>query len=138
MKPWSIVHTESSLGWGGQEISILSEAKALMGRGHEVSLLCPPESRINAEAAAWNVPAVALPIAKKRPAGVKCLLEWFRLNRCDVVSAHSSTDSWLAALALAVLRRPRPVIRTRHLSAPVPRNAPTRGAYTPATPRIRT
>ncbi len=138
MKPLSIVHTESSLGWGGQEIRILSEAQGLIGRGHEVRLLCPPESRIHAEAAAWNVPAVALPIAKKRPAGVKCLLEWFRLNRCDVVSAHSSTDSWLAALALAVLGRPCPMIRTRHISAPVPRNALTRWLYTRATSRIVT
>jgi len=138
VRPLSIVHTESSLGWGGQEIRILSEAQGLIGRGHEVRLLCPPESRIRAEAAAWKVPAVALPIAKKRPAGVKSLLEWFKLNRCDAVSAHSSTDSWLAALALSVLGRPCPMIRTRHISAPVPRNGLSRWLYTRATTLIVT
>jgi glycosyltransferase involved in cell wall biosynthesis len=133
-----IVHTEASLGWGGQEIRILSEAKGLIGRGHEVVLLCPPEARIYAEAPAWKVPAVALPIGKKRPKGVCALVRWFKTNRCDVVSAHSSTDSWLAAFALLALGRPFPMVRTRHISAPVPRNAPSRWLYTRATTRIVT
>ena len=133
-----IVHTESSLGWGGQEIRILSEAQGLMRRGHQVTLLCPPEARIYSEAGSWNVPAVALPIAKKRPNGLGALLRWFRANRCDVVSTHSSTDSWLTALSLLVLGRPVPMVRTRHISAPVPTNAPTRWLYTRATSRIVT
>ena len=133
-----IVHTESSLGWGGQEIRVLSESQGLIKRGHDVKLLCPAEARIYSEAAAWNVPAIALPIAKKRPRGVSALLEWFKSNRCDVVSTHSSTDSWLTALTLLVLGRPVPMVRTRHISAPVPTNAPTRWLYTRATARIVT
>ena len=31
-----ILHTESSLGWGGQEIRILTEARGLQDRGHRV------------------------------------------------------------------------------------------------------
>jgi len=133
-----LAHTESSLGWGGQEIRILSEAQGLIGRGHQVTLLCPQESRIHAEAAAWNVPVVALPIARKRPGGVKALFGWLKRHRCDVVSTHSSTDSWLAAIALLVLKRPCPMVRTRHISAPVPRNRLTRWLYTRATARIVT
>jgi glycosyltransferase involved in cell wall biosynthesis len=133
-----IVHTESSLGWGGQEIRILSEAQGLIRRGHEVLLLCPREARICGEAAGWQVPVVALPIAKKRLSGVRTLRAWFRANRCDVVSTHSSTDAWLTALALLVMGRPFPMVRTRHISAPVPRNAPTRWLYTRATTRIVT
>ncbi|MGH8704705.1 MAG: glycosyltransferase family 4 protein [Burkholderiales bacterium] len=138
MRRLSILHTESSLGWGGQEIRILSESQGLIRRGHEVRLICPPEARICAEAPAWGVPAVALPIAKKRVAGLRALIEWWRDNRCDVVSTHSSTDSWLAALALLTLGRPFPVVRTRHISAPVPRNPMTRWLYTRATARIVT
>lgn len=138
MKPLFIVHTESSLGWGGQEIRILSEAQGLIGRGHQVTLLCPPESRIHAEAPAWEVPVVAVAIAKKRPAGVKALFAWLKGHRCDIVSTHSSTDSWLAAIALLALGRPCAMVRTRHISAPVPRNLPTRWLYTRATARIVT
>jgi glycosyltransferase involved in cell wall biosynthesis len=65
-------------------------------------------------------------------------LDWFKANRCDVVSTHSSTDSWLAALTLLLLGRPFPMVRTRHISAPVARNAPTRWLYTRATSRIVT
>jgi glycosyltransferase involved in cell wall biosynthesis len=138
MKAMRIVHTESSLGWGGQEIRILSEAQGLIRRGHEVKLLCPAEARIYGEAVAWQVPVVALPIAKKRPRGLGALLEWFKANRCDVVSTHSSTDSWLTALTLLIMGRPFPMVRTRHISAPVPRNAPTRWLYTRASARIVT
>lgn len=125
-----IVHTESSLGWGGQEIRILSEAQGLIRRGHEVKLLCPPEARIFTEAPSYGVPAVPLPIGRKRLAGLRALVDWFRDNRCDVVNSHSSTDAWLVALAMLVLGRPSAVVRTRHISAPVPRNWPTRWLYT--------
>ena len=134
----AIVHTESSLGWGGQEIRILSESQGLIRRGHDVKLICPPEARICAEARNWGVPAIALPIARKRPLGVKVLVEWLKRNRCDVLSAHSSTDSWLAALALLALGRPVRMVRTRHISAPVPRNMLSRWLYTRATARIVT
>jgi len=133
-----IVHTESSLGWGGQEIRILSESQGLIRRGHDVKLLCPPEARIYAEAPAWQVPAVALPIAKKRTRGISALLGWLKANRCDVLSTHSSTDSWLSALCLLDMGRTIPMVRTRHISAPVPTNAPTRWLYTRATARIVT
>jgi len=138
VKRLSIVHTESSLGWGGQEIRVLSESQGLIRRGHEVRLICPPEARIHAEAGNWGVPVTALPIAKKRPVGVKVLYEWLKRNRCDLVSTHSSTDAWLTAFALLALGRPVPMVRTRHISAPVPRNPPTRWLYTRATARIVT
>ena len=133
-----IVHTESSLGWGGQELRVLSEAQGLIRRGHAVELLCPAESRIYSEAASWQVPAIAVPIARKRPKGIRALMERFQANRCDVVSTHSSTDCWLTALTLLVMGRPFPMVRTRHGPARVPRNALTRWLYTRATARIVT
>jgi len=138
LKPLSIVHTESSLGWGGQEIRILSEAQGMIRRGHQVKLICAPESRILNEAPAWKVPAYALPIAKKRLIGLKCMFEWLRIDKCHVVSTHSSTDSWLTAVALLALGKPCSMVRTRHISAPVPRNWLTRWLYTKATARIVT
>lgn len=101
-------------------------------------LICPPRSRIHAEAPAWQVPAVALPIAKKRPAGIRALVAWLGAHRPEVVSAHSATDAWLAALALLAMGRPFPLVLTRHDSEPVPRNAPTRWLHTRAAARIVT
>ncbi len=137
-RPLSILHTESSTGWGGQEIRILSESRGMIARGHTVRLVCSVGSRIFAEAPAWGVPAFALPIAKKRLVGLKCMFEWLKLEKCHVVSTHSSTDSWLAAVSLFALGKPCPMVRTRHISAPVSRGAATRWLYTKATARIVT
>ncbi len=124
-----IVHTEASCGWGGQEIRILDEARGLIERGHYVMLVCPREARIYDEALARGVPVVALPIGRKRLAGLLALRRWLYQTPIDIVNTHSSTDSWLVALACATLRRPPAVVRTRHISAPVPNNGPTRWLY---------
>ena len=138
MKPMRIVHTESSLGWGGQEIRILAESQGMMRRGHEVRLLCAPEARIGTEAASYGVPVVPLPIARKSVDGYGALKDWLGAHPCDVVNTHSSTDSWLAAIALFALGRPAPMVRTRHISAPVPRNMLSRWLYTSAAARVVT
>src|SRR3954465_11160777 len=132
----SIAHTESSLGWGGQELRILAESQGLARRGHELALLCPLEARIYSEAPNWGLRAVALPIATKRLDGFSALRGWLKANPCDVLSTHSSTDSWLSALATTGMRVP--IVRTRHISAPVPRNLLTRWLYGRATRIVTT
>ncbi len=138
MNTLRIVHTESSCGWGGQEIRVLNEAAGMIRRGHAVTLLCPPESRIYREAGPRGVPAVALPIGRKRMAGVRAIRQWIKANRPDVVNTHSSTDAWLVALAGLFLRGAPPMVRTRHISAPIPGNWPTRWLYRTATRHIVT
>ena len=133
-----IVHTEASCGWGGQELRILSEAAGLIGRGHQVTLLCAEESNIFREASRHGVPAVALPIARKRLGGLLALRRWLTTHPVDVVNTHSSTDTWLTALACASLRRPPPIVRTRHISAPIPKNAASRWLYSSATRHVVT
>ena len=133
-----IVHTESSCGWGGQEIRVLEEAAGMQARGHRVTLVCPREAPIYAEADRRGVSAVALPIARKSFGGIGAMRAWLAHNRSDVLNSHSSTDSWLAALALLGLS-PRPaLVRTRHISAAVPDNLATRWLYQSATRRIVT
>jgi glycosyltransferase involved in cell wall biosynthesis len=123
----NIVHTESSLGWGGQELRILSEAQGLARRGHTLTLLCPPEARIYSEAPRFELRTVPLPIGKKKWAGVRALKRWLSEHPCDVLSTHSSTDSWLSAVAL--MGKEIPIVRTRHISAAVPRNPLSRWLY---------
>lgn len=142
MRPLSIVHTESSLGWGGQEIRILTESEGMIRRGHRVRLLCPREARIHEEAARYGVPVEALPIGRKNLRGLAAMMGWFRSHSsgeaCHVINTHSSTDSWLAALAMLVLGKPAPIVRTRHISAPIPQNRLSRWLYGRAAARIVT
>jgi len=140
--PLSIAHTESSMGWGGQEIRTLTEAAGFIRRGHRVVVYAAPGSRIAAEAPRFGVPLVALPIGRKRLRGVVSLVGAFAAQPPDVVNAHSSTDAWLDALACAWLARTRraaPVlVRTRHVSIPVPNDRATRWLYRCATARVVT
>lgn len=133
-----ILHTEASCGWGGQEMRILAEAAGMLGRGHQVHLLCPAEAPICAQAPKRGVPVTALPIGKKKLAGVRAFRRWLQANPVDVINTHSSTDSWLAALACLGLPNRPAIVRTRHISAPVTDNLPTRWLYTSATAHIVT
>jgi glycosyltransferase involved in cell wall biosynthesis len=133
-----ILHTEASLGWGGQEIRILSEAEGMVKRGHHVTLLCPAKADIHGESKARGLDVVALPIGRKSPVGVVALSRWLRRNPVDVINTHSSTDAWLVALAGAISRAAPPMVRTRHISAPVPDNVGTRWLYGTASKHIVT
>ncbi len=133
-----IVHTEASCGWGGQEIRILTEAAGMVARGHEVTLLCPEEARIFAEAPKRGLKVEALPIARKSLRGVQSMRRWLGQHPVDVINTHSSTDSWLSALACATSSHAPPIVRTRHISAPIPNNLATRWLYTRATRHIVT
>jgi glycosyltransferase involved in cell wall biosynthesis len=137
-----ILHTESSLGWGGQEIRILTEAAGMRRRGHDVRLAAPRNATIFNEAERFSVPVIALPIGRKTPAGVVALRRVLASERIDVVNSHSSTDSWIAALACRAFwlgkRRPPALVRTRHISARIPTGAATRWLYARAAAEIVT
>jgi glycosyltransferase involved in cell wall biosynthesis len=116
----TIMHTEASLGWGGQELRILSEATAFAKRGFRLLIACQPGSRLALEAQrrGLSVRPVAMPRAFDATA-------WWRLRRLmrteavDLVHTHSSIDAWLAGFAAKSLRLP--VVRSRHVSIPVKR-----------------
>jgi glycosyltransferase involved in cell wall biosynthesis len=133
-----IVHTEASLGWGGQEIRILTEAQGMIGRGHEIEIWAAPDSTILPEAARRSIPLRTLPIGRRRLAGLFALRRALAAVRPDVVNTHSSTDTWLVALARLTLPTAPPIVRTRHISAPVSTDFATRWLYTHATRHIVT
>ncbi len=138
--PLSIVHTESSIGWGGQEIRILTEARGMLERGHQVRLLTPANAAMLPAAKKMGVPVTAVNISKKRPAPLLALRHWLadHAAEVDVINTHSSTDSWLAALACATMTHPPPLIRTRHVSTAINNHWTTRWLYTRATKHIVT
>ncbi len=112
------MHTESSLGWGGQEMRILREMRNLDRETFLPLLACQPNSGIAGKA---KEQGAAVDFVKIRgnidPLAIFQFIRLFRLRSVDIVHTHSNADSWNAALAARFLRhRPR-VIRTRHLSA---------------------
>jgi glycosyltransferase involved in cell wall biosynthesis len=134
----SILHTESSIGWGGQELRILTEMEGMAKRGHRVHLVTADTADILPAARARGLTADGLPIEAKKLRGLAAMRRWLAQHGStfDVVNTHSSTDAWLVALAGATLSRVAPVVRTRHVSTPVNNSWSTRWLYQRATARL--
>lgn len=127
---FTILHTESSLGWGGQERRILAEAAAMQRRGHRVLLACDPRGQLYLRAREQGCSPYPLACG-----GWRNLRAWWRLRRLlreqqvDILNTHSSLDSWIGALAWRSLGKRPHLVRTRHLSTRVQANFPTRWLY---------
>jgi len=136
--PLHIVHTEASQGWGGQEIRILTEAQGMLARGHRITLLASPAAQIFPAAIARGIAIEAMPFERKSFRGLLAMRRWLKQNPCDVINTHSSTDSWIAALAQIGLKRHVPIVRTRHVSVKVSDRWTTRWLYGKGCARVVT
>lgn len=134
----NIVHTESSIGWGGQELRILTEMEGMQRRGHRVHLVTAGIADILPAARARGLSAEGLPIEYKKVHALRAMRRWLAANASsfDAINTHSSTDAWLVATAAPVVRGMPPVVRTRHVSTPVNNGWSTRWLYQRATRHI--
>lgn len=132
-----IVHTEASQGWGGQEIRILTEAKAMQTQGHQITLLAPKAAKIHQEAEKLGLTVVTMPYEKRSFKAMFATRRWLKQHRPDIVNTHSSIDSWVVALASLGLDFIR-TVRTRHISAPIKVSGINRWLYQKAAQHIVT
>lgn len=113
-----ILHTESSTGWGGQEIRILREMVGMKERGHELFLIVAKGGALAPRARALGFPVVEIPLSRgSAPLSALLLLFWMVRWRIQLVNTHSSWDSWCAGVVAKLLRKK--VVRTRHLSTAI-------------------
>jgi glycosyltransferase involved in cell wall biosynthesis len=116
----TILHTESSLGWGGQENRTLNEMLGLRELGHTALLACRSGAKLGARAreAGFDVFETPMRNAIDLPAILR-LRRCIRECRADIVNTHSGRDTQLAGIAARTLpQRPR-IVRTRHLALPI-------------------
>ena len=127
---YSILHTESSLGWGGQEMRILLEAQALRQRGHRLALAGDPRGELFSRFRQAGFPVFPLLFNGWRNLGAFLTLRrLLQEQRVEILNTHSSLDSWVGTLAWQTLRKRPLLVRTRHLSTPVQQTWPTRWLY---------
>ncbi len=95
-----ILHTESSNGWGGQEIRILKEAIGLRSRGHEIIFAVVRGGKLvdQARKAGFTVYEIDFHRSKAFSA-LRDLLKIIRKHKISIVNTHSSLDSWLGGIA---------------------------------------
>jgi glycosyltransferase involved in cell wall biosynthesis len=116
----TILHTEASRGFGGQELRIVAESRWLCAHGWSVVIVGQPASSLVVEARAAGL--TTHPVAMTSPLDVRAGLRLRRLMRergVGLVHTHSSVDSWLAGLAGRSLGLA--VVRSRHVTIPIPR-----------------
>jgi glycosyltransferase involved in cell wall biosynthesis len=120
MRQWRILHTESSLGWGGQETRVFAELAWMRAQGHWVALAADPRSAVARRAREAGVTFYPLRTHKALlPLEVARLAAWLARHGVEVVNTHSSNDGWLGGAAGRLAGRPM-VIRSRHIEVDYP------------------
>ncbi len=114
-----IVHTESSLGWGGQEIRVFRELLGMKDFGYDTALIAPQESSLYKRSKEAGIDAYHVAMSSKLN-----IFSWYSMYRLLkklnplVLNTHSSEDSWLAGAVARFLGNSL-TIRTRHVSTPI-------------------
>ena len=124
----TILHTESSAGWGGQEIRIVQESLGMTKKGHKVIIAAPEHSNIYKRSNEVNIYTLPSDF-KKTPVSVLKIVSLINKEHPDIVNTHSSSDSWVATVAAKLSRVKPKVIRTRHLSTPISKSYFSRLLY---------
>lgn len=138
-RTYTILHTEASLGWGGQERRIVAEAQAMVRRGHRVLVAADPRSQLAVRAPQAGLPFFPLACGGRRNLGALwALRRLLARQQVEILNTHSSLDSWLGAMAVLGRRRQTKLVRTRHLSTPIQTSFPTRWLYQQADAIITT
>ncbi|MBI5587430.1 MAG: glycosyltransferase family 4 protein [Deltaproteobacteria bacterium] len=116
----TILHSESSLGWGGQENRTLHECVGLKKLGVRVMLLCKPESKLAERARSAGLEVKTHPMRSNRDiSAVRYCMALIKTESVDVVNTHSGDDSFICAIAGRLSGRRPVVVRTRHLALPI-------------------
>lgn len=94
-----IVKSCGTYSWGGLEIYVLKTCKELQLRGHEVRILCSPNSNIVKYSPDFDIESI--PILKKSfVSSIFSLKKFLKLLQPDVIHTHLSHDLWRIVPAL--------------------------------------
>ena len=120
LTPMRILHTESSMGLGGQEYRVLLEAQGMEKRGHVVVVAAPQGSQLAILAQERGLQVKTTSSGNRGwMTLVPSYLQMIRQCEIDVVNTHGSLDSWTASIAGRISSRHPIIIRTRHKSTQV-------------------
>lgn len=101
-----LLHTESSRGWGGQEIRILREAEGMRKRGHEVFLAVNSGGALIPRAREAGFTVYELPFRKSSALKtIYALVQICKVHNIDLVNTHSSLDAWIGGIAARIAKK---------------------------------
>ena len=95
-----IYYLDSSLNYGGQEIKTLSEAAVLTARGHSITIVGRPKSKIVQHAKEMELKCRWLEMPNSlSPLAIWTLLRWIREDQVSILHSHSAKDAWISGIA---------------------------------------
>ena len=123
-----ILHTETLKKWGGQQNRVLSEAIGLKKRGHKVILACHKASILAEKAKEKDITVYEVNMVKQAHLiTIPRLVNIIKKEKVDIVSTHSSVDSWAGGIAAKLTGRC--LVRFRHNLYQIGRDPLTRLIY---------
>ncbi|RJQ19419.1 MAG: glycosyltransferase family 1 protein [Nitrospiraceae bacterium] len=124
----NILHTETLKKWGGQQNRVLQEAVGLRERGHYVVIACQKDSILADKAGKAGLKVYELNFRGKNYLMlVPKLAKIVRQENIDIVSTHSSADSWAGGMAAGFTGTK--LVRFRHNLYPMGRGLPAKLIY---------
>ncbi len=119
-KNMTVLHTESSKGWGGQEVRTFRESLELMKLGVRIIILCQPGSVLGEKAAAAGIEVHTCNMKNSWDIfAVRAVLKLIRDEDVDLINTHSGRDTLLAGIAGRLSEKNPAIVRTRHLALPI-------------------
>ncbi len=108
-----ILHTESSINWGGQEYRALEQMEWLRDQGHKPFLAARPGSDIGERARAEGLTVIDIAYTGHYdPRAILAARKAIKQHGIEIADCHGSRDVMTLAFARGLI----PVIRTRHVS----------------------
>ena len=90
---YTVLHTESSAGWGGQESRTLHESLGLRKQGVRAVILCQPGSILGKRADSEGLEVRTCRMRKNYDlAAIGFILRLIQAEGIDVISTHSGRD----------------------------------------------
>lgn len=124
----NVLHTETLKKWGGQQNRVLSEAVGLTKRGHKVIIACHEASILALKAKQANIKVYEMNMVKQAHlVNIPKLIRIIKGENIEVVSTHSSVDSWAGGIAAKLTGRH--LVRFRHNLYPVGKDPLTKFIY---------
>ncbi len=123
-----ILHTETLKKWGGQQNRVLTETVGLNKRGHRVMIACHRGSMLAERARRAGVKVYEVNMVKQAHLStIPRLVRIIRREGVEIVSTHSSVDSWAGGIAAKLTGRH--LVRFRHNLYPIGGDPLTRFIY---------
>lgn len=111
-----ILHTESSLNWGGQEYRILEQIEWLKKNGHQSWLAAPEGSEIQKKAKEQGIEVLNLPFSSTLDVkSIRRIREFVRCYGIDIIDAHGNKDADAAGFCQNLCG----VVRSLHVYRPL-------------------